>query len=55
MRNKKSGAGTDDIYTSKWRFFSSLQFLIPTLMAKPSQSNIVSNSIYTLYKENTKQ
>lgn len=41
MRNKKSGAGTDDIYTSKWRFFSSLQFLIPTLMAKPSQSNII--------------
>ena len=39
----RSGAGADDIYRSKWAFFTTLDaFLRPTVKSKTTKSNLVS-------------
>ena len=39
---KKSGAGTNEIYESKWKFFNQLNFLNDNLIPGKSKSNISS-------------
>lgn len=55
-KSKKSGAGTSDVYVSKWQYFSALGFLSTSTerMAHTSSINLVSeqNNIYILTSEN---
>jgi len=38
----KSGSGADDVYCSRWKFFSSLQFLKKHIVRKPqTTTNLV--------------
>ncbi|KAB0790068.1 hypothetical protein PPYR_15614 [Photinus pyralis] len=39
MKKKKSGAGTDENYTTNWPYFTALKFLIPTLIPNQTESN----------------
>ncbi|GLV33843.1 hypothetical protein CBL_21240, partial [Carabus blaptoides fortunei] len=40
IKKKKSGSGTDEVYTSSWPYFSALQFLIPGLTSRSTTSNV---------------
>ncbi|XP_055915159.1 uncharacterized protein LOC129948232 [Eupeodes corollae] len=39
-KKRKSGAGTDELYSSKWPYFRALQFLIPFLTPSETISNL---------------
>lgn len=41
VKTQKSGSGSDDAYTSKWEYFSSLQFLKVSTMPGETISNLV--------------
>ena len=38
----KSGAGTDEVYQSKWQFFNSLKFLRDSVFPRKTTSSYVS-------------
>jgi hypothetical protein len=37
--SKTSGAGTDDVFTSNWKFFDSLEFLSDAFTPRKTKSN----------------
>ena len=45
-KSKKSGAGTDEIYTPKYEFYDGLLFLQPVISKRGSTSNLVRNQYY---------
>ena len=40
--NAKSGAGTDEVYQTKWSFFHSLEFLRDSIFPRKTTSSFVS-------------
>ena len=44
--SSKSGAGSDEIYVSKWPHFNSLEFLRDTIKPKKTTSSLVSIYIF---------
>ena len=39
--NKKSGQGLDELFTPNWPFYKDMSFVLPTVTAKPSVSNLM--------------
>ena len=42
IKQAKSGAGTDEVYESKWEFFKPLLFLKDSIKPRKTHSNLVS-------------
>ncbi|CAH1110534.1 unnamed protein product [Psylliodes chrysocephalus] len=41
IKKRKSGQGTDEIYSSSWEYFESLKFLVDQNMTSGSEDNLV--------------
>ena len=41
MKKKENSRGTDENYSSNWKYFSALKFLVPSLSATPIMENLV--------------
>ena len=40
IKKRPTGTGTDDLYVSKWPFYTRLRFLDDSVEAKPGTSNL---------------
>lgn len=49
-KDKRSGAGTDDIYESKWPYFKSMLFLTDIIKPRKTTSSLVGTKINSLCK-----